>query len=164
MQKHKVWCYLLLHWDEAMTSLPICISGKGEPLAKMALPPVAVWAWVAVHSDLEVDNDIHYLPLIYWILNLFKLWPGGGVGQWEDNWRSLTLIHGFQNLFWKQASTGWQTCKWGVRKQVLVSRLLLTYDNVWFDHFHSFQQTFSFHFSIWDCKTWEIIEFFLHLW
>ena len=29
------------------------MSGKGEPLAKMARPPVAAWAWAAVHSDLR---------------------------------------------------------------------------------------------------------------
>ena len=40
-----------------MTSLPICMSGNGEPLAKMALPPVAFWAAAAVHSDLEVGLD-----------------------------------------------------------------------------------------------------------
>ena len=33
------------------------MSGKGEPLAKIALPPVAAWAWVAVHSDLEVGLE-----------------------------------------------------------------------------------------------------------
>ena len=40
-----------------MTSLPIWMSGKGDPLAKMALPPVAFWAAAAVHSDLEVGLE-----------------------------------------------------------------------------------------------------------
>ena len=40
-----------------MISLPIWMSGKGDPLAKMALPPVAFCAAAAVHSDLEVGLD-----------------------------------------------------------------------------------------------------------
>ena len=44
--------HLLLHWELATSSPPTLMSGKGEPLAKMALPPVAAWAWAAVHSDL----------------------------------------------------------------------------------------------------------------
>ena len=35
----------------------ITTSGKGEPLAKMARPPVAAWACSAVHSDREVGLD-----------------------------------------------------------------------------------------------------------
>ena len=49
--------HLLLHWEEATTvswpSSSTLMSGKGEPLAKIALPPVAAWAWAAVHSDLS---------------------------------------------------------------------------------------------------------------
>ena len=44
--------HLLLHWELATSSPPTLMSGKGEPLAKMALSPVAAWAWAAVHSDL----------------------------------------------------------------------------------------------------------------
>ena len=35
---------LLLHWEEAVTKSPMVMSGKGEPLAKMARPLVASWA------------------------------------------------------------------------------------------------------------------------
>ena len=40
-----------------------------------------------------------------------------------------------------------------IKSYLVLGFCLDTYDNVWFNHFHSFQQTFSFHFSIWDCKT-----------
>ena len=33
------------------------MSGKGEPLAKMARPPVHLWAATAVHSAREVGLD-----------------------------------------------------------------------------------------------------------
>ena len=45
--------HLLLHWELATSRPPTSMSGKGEPLAKMARPPVAAWAWAAVHSDLR---------------------------------------------------------------------------------------------------------------
>ena len=53
-------CYitdLLLHCDEAIVVPSITTSGKGEPLAKMARPPVAAWACSAVHSDREVGLE-----------------------------------------------------------------------------------------------------------
>ena len=53
-------CYipdLLLHCDEAIVAPSITASGKGEPLAKMARPPVAAWACSAVHSDREVGLE-----------------------------------------------------------------------------------------------------------
>ena len=49
--------YLLLHCDEAM-SFPLWVtSSKGDPDAKMARPPVHLWAVSAEHSDLEVGLD-----------------------------------------------------------------------------------------------------------
>ena len=51
------WTHLLLHWEEAATVPPLSsMSGKGEPLAKMARPPVAAWACSAVHSDLHTGR------------------------------------------------------------------------------------------------------------
>ena len=49
--------HLLLHCEDAATVPPSSMSGKGEPLAKMARPPVAAWACSAVHSDREVGLD-----------------------------------------------------------------------------------------------------------
>ena len=50
--------HLLLHCEDAATvPPPSSMSGKGEPLAKMARPPVAAWACSAVHSDREVGLD-----------------------------------------------------------------------------------------------------------
>ena len=47
--------HLLLHCEDAATvPPPSSMSGKGEPLAKMARPPVAAWACSAVHSDLDI--------------------------------------------------------------------------------------------------------------
>ena len=48
---------LLLHWEEAVTKSPMVMSGKGEPLAKMARPLVASCAWAAVHSEREVGLE-----------------------------------------------------------------------------------------------------------
>ena len=47
----------MLHCEEATTVSAMLMSGKGEPLAKMARPLVAAWASAAVHSDLEVGLD-----------------------------------------------------------------------------------------------------------
>ena len=49
--------HLLLHCEDAATvPPPSSMSGKGEPLAKMARPPVAAWACSAVHSDLDTER------------------------------------------------------------------------------------------------------------
>ena len=47
----------MLHCEEAIVVPSITTSGKGEPLAKMARPPVAAWACSAVHSDREVGFE-----------------------------------------------------------------------------------------------------------
>ena len=58
------WTHLLLHWEEAATVPPLSsMSGKGEPLAKMARPPVAAWACSAVHSDLDTARELIYFLL-----------------------------------------------------------------------------------------------------
>merc|ERR1719187_1717933 len=49
--------YLLLHCDEATVLPLITTSENGEPLAKIAVPPVAAWASSAVHSDREVGLE-----------------------------------------------------------------------------------------------------------
>merc|ERR1719476_830358 len=49
--------YLLLHCEEAMVSPPTTTSGKGDPLAKMVVPPVAAWACSAEHSDRDVGLE-----------------------------------------------------------------------------------------------------------
>ena len=53
--------HLLLHCEDAATvPPPSSMSGKGEPLAKIARPPVAAWACSAVHSDLDTMKDVIY--------------------------------------------------------------------------------------------------------
>ena len=49
--------HLLLHWEEAMLRSFMLTSGKGDPEAKIARPPVHFWACSAEHSALEVGLD-----------------------------------------------------------------------------------------------------------
>ena len=80
---------LLLHWDEA-TSLPLTsTSGKGDPLAKIALPPQASCACWAVHSDL--GKKFIFLRLTFGS-------PWSWIRQWKYYWWSLIFIHAFQNI------------------------------------------------------------------
>ena len=93
--------YLLLHCDEAIFSPSISTSGKGDPLAKIALPPVAAWACSAVHSDLENKKEIFYN---HFCLEIVLPW--GRVAERKDDGRIFIFIDSFQHLFCKQSSTG----------------------------------------------------------
>lgn len=57
ISKVKLVTYLLLHWDDAISTPSMTTSLNGEPEAKMARPPVHFCACSAVHSALEVGLD-----------------------------------------------------------------------------------------------------------
>ena len=61
LDKLECEAHLLLHCEDEMTLPPTSTSGKGEPLANMARPPVHRWACSALHSDLDSRREIKQL-------------------------------------------------------------------------------------------------------
>ena len=78
----------------------IVTSSNGDPLAKMARPPVAAWAASAVHSALEEKIRINQC------IQVLTLLPRGGVGERKDDGLGIDLRHGLEYFSAEEAATG----------------------------------------------------------